>query len=192
MDGSDGARPILRTASMWRGFDHVLPERAMSSLREIASAKELFLNLTLRELRSKYKRSILGWTWSLLNPLATMVIFTVVFSKLLKITPDPGDPSGLDIFALFLLCGLLPWNFLSNSMNGGATALVFNANLVKKVYFPRETLVAANTASWLFSLWIEMGVLCLALLLVGNMVLPWLPMVIVLIAIQAVFVPVIA
>jgi len=82
----------------------------MSSVREIASARELFLNLTLRELRSKYKRSVLGWTWSLLNPLATMAIFTIVFSKLLKITPDPGNPSGLDVFALFLLCGLLPWN----------------------------------------------------------------------------------
>jgi ABC-type polysaccharide/polyol phosphate export permease len=160
----------------------------MSSLREIASARELFLNLTLRELRSKYKRSVLGWTWSLLNPLATMVIFTIVFSKLLKITPDPGNPSGLDVFALFLLCGLLPWNFLSNSMSGGAVALVANANLVKKVYFPRETLVAANTASWLFSLLIEMGVLCVALLFVGNMVLPWLPMLIVLIAVQTMFV----
>jgi len=160
----------------------------MSSIRELTSSRELFLNLTLRELRSKYKRSVLGWTWSLLNPLATMAIFTVVFSQLLKITPDPGDPSGLDVFALFLLCGLLPWNYLSNSMNGGAQTLVINANLVKKVYFPRETLVAANTASWLFSLAIEMAVLSVALLAVGNMVLPWLPMVIVLIAIETVFV----
>ena len=57
----------------------------MSTLPELAASKELFVNLTLRELRGKYKRSVLGWTWSLLNPLATMVIFTVVFRFFLKI-----------------------------------------------------------------------------------------------------------
>ena len=86
------------------------------------------------------------------------------------------------IFPLFLLCGLLPWNFLANGMTGGMEALVGNANLIKKVYFPREVLVIATVNSWAFSLCIEMGVLAVALLLVGNMVLPWLPLVVLVMA----------
>src|SRR3954451_15687852 len=120
----------------------------MSHYTELRGSGDLLVNLTQRELRSKYKRSVLGWGWSLLNPLASMVIFTVVFAVLLKQKPDVGNPSGLKLFPLFLLCGLLPWNFLANSMNGGMSTLVGNANLVKKVYFPREVLVAANVASW--------------------------------------------
>ena len=109
-----------------------------NDLREMSRSRDLFVNLTLRELRGKYKRSVLGWGWSLLNPLATMIIFTAVFAVLLRAEPDPGDPSGLDVFALFLLCGLLPWNYLSNGMNGGMGTLVGNANLIKKVYFARQ------------------------------------------------------
>ena len=66
----------------------------MAALREYAGTRELVVNLTLRELRSKYKKSVLGWTWSLLNPLTTMVIFTVVFSFFLKVRPSIGVPSG--------------------------------------------------------------------------------------------------
>jgi ABC-2 type transport system permease protein len=160
----------------------------MTYLTDVVESRDLFVNLTLRELRTKYKRSFLGWGWSLINPLATMAIFTLVFSVLLKSNPPPGDPSGLHIFALFLLCGLLPWNYLANSMTGGMYSLVGNGNLVKKVYFPREVLVAANVASWLFTLLIEMGVLSVALLAFGNMVLPWLPLVLVIMVIQTVFV----
>lgn len=156
-------------------------------LREVASAKDLWINLTLRELRGKYKRSVLGWAWSLLNPLASMLIYTFVFSFLLEIDVVPGDPSGLDMFPLFLLCGLLPWNFLTSSMFGGMGGLVGNANLVKKVYFPREILVGANVASWLFSLLIELGVLLAALLLFGNMVLPWIVPLVGLLVLQTMF-----
>lgn len=160
----------------------------VSHLKELASARDLWVHLTLRELRGKYKRSVLGWAWSLLNPIAMMAIYTLVFRFLLKIEVAPGDPSGLHVFPLFLLCGLLPWNYLTNSMFGGMGGLVGNANLVKKVYFPREILVGSNVASWTFSLVIEIGVLCVALLIAGNMVLPWLLPLVGLIALQTVFV----
>lgn len=160
----------------------------MATLTELSNARELMVNLTLRELRGKYKRSILGWTWSLFNPLVTMAIFTVVFLVFLRVRIPPGDPSGMNVFAFYLLCGLLPWNFLANGMNGGMTALINNATLIQKVYFPREILVAANVASWLVSLLIELAVFAVALLIAGNMVLPWLPAVVVLVAVQAVFV----
>jgi ABC-type polysaccharide/polyol phosphate export permease len=159
----------------------------VSSLTEVAASRELLWNLTLRELRGKYKRSALGWTWSLVNPLVTMAIFTVVFGVFLKASPDRGDPSGLDVFALWLLCALLPWNFVANTLNGGAIALVGNGNLIKKVYFPRQTLVGAVSGANLVNLLIELGVLCVALLVAGNNVLPWIPGALVVTALLVVF-----
>ena len=155
---------------------------------EYKSARELTVNLTLRELKGKYKRSVLGWTWSLLNPLATIAIFAMVFRYFLKIPPPLGDPSGVHNFALFLVAALLPWNYLNNGLNGSMGALVGNANLVKKVYFPREALVVSNVASWAYSLLIEFAVAAVVYLVFGNMVLPWLPLVLVLIAIQSLLV----
>jgi ABC-2 type transport system permease protein len=160
----------------------------MTKLAELAESRELLVNLTLRELRGKYKRSLLGWAWSLLNPLASMAIFTVVFLYFLKVPVPRGNPSGLHVFALFLLCGLLPWNFLANGVTGSMGAVLGNANLIKKVYFPRELLVAATVASWVVSLLVELGVLALAMLVAGNGVLPWLPAVVLLVALQTVFV----
>jgi ABC-2 type transport system permease protein len=160
----------------------------MSSLPDLVASRDLFINLTLRELRGKYKRSTLGWAWSMLNPLATMLLFTVIFSFVFGIDAPVGHPSGLHFFALFLLCGLLPWNFVSNGLNGGMECLIANTNLIRKVYFPREVLVASTTASWLISFLIEFGVLSVALLLFGNMVLPWLPVVLLLVALQTGFV----
>jgi ABC-2 type transport system permease protein len=160
----------------------------MSRVAELGASRELLINLTLRELRGKYKRSVLGWSWSLLNPLAMMLIFTMVFRIFLKIGVPKGSPSGLANFAFFLLCGLLPWNFLANGMGGSMGGLIGNANLIKKVYFPREILVVANVASWTVSLVIEMAVLCIALLIAGNFVIPWLLPLLLLIALQSLFV----
>ena len=105
----------------------------MTRLAEYAEARELTVNLTLLELRIRYKRSALGWTWSLLNPLSTVIIFSIVFSFFLQINPPVGHPSGLHNFALFLLCGLLPFNYLSNTMNGSLDSLLANSNLIRKV-----------------------------------------------------------
>ncbi|MEY2456211.1 MAG: hypothetical protein QOK06_1305 [Acidimicrobiaceae bacterium] len=160
----------------------------MTTLKEYADARELTVNLTMRELRGKYKRSLLGWSWSLLNPLATVIIFAIVFRFFLKVDAPRGDPSGLKNFALFLVCGLLPWNYLANGLNGAMLTVVGNANLVKKVYFPREALVVSNVASWVYSLLIELGTMCIFFLIFGNMVLPWIPVVLGLILLQTIFV----
>lgn len=160
----------------------------LQKLTDLSSSKELFVNLTLRELRSKYKRSVLGWTWSLLNPLTSLLIYGFVFAIIFGAKADKGDPSGLDNFAMFLMCGLLPYNFLSNGLNGGMGALIGNGNLVKKVYFPREILVAASTASWLVSFLIELAVLAVALVFFGNVLVLWIPMILVLVALEVVFV----
>jgi lipopolysaccharide transport system permease protein len=159
----------------------------MTKLQEITSRRELFVNLTLRELRGKYKRSVLGWGWSLLNPLTTMLVYTAVFT-VLGAQPTTGDPSGLKSFAFFLMCGLIPYNFIANGLNGGILALIGNSNLVKKTYFPREILVAASTSAALVQYLIELGLLVVALLLVGNVVFPWIPVILIVVAFQFLFV----
>jgi ABC-type polysaccharide/polyol phosphate export permease len=160
----------------------------MTTVSEISRHRELFANLTLRELRGKYKRSVLGWGWSLLNPLAQMAVYSLVFGFFLKVDPPVGDPSGMHVFAFFLLCGLLPWTYLANALTTGMDALLANANLVKKVWFPRELLVGATVGGWGVSFLIELGVLSALLLVAGNMVLPWLLPVLVIALVQTVFV----
>ena len=150
----------------------------MSLLSDVRDSRELLVNLTLREVRGKYKRTALGQFWSLLNPLVQMAIFTVVFGVLIKLRPDPGDPSGLDVFALWLVSGLLPWAFFSNALNGGMGALIGNANLINKVYFPRETLVLSTVFSWNVSFAIELLVLTAVLLVFGGSPLLFLPLVV--------------
>ncbi len=160
----------------------------MTQLADLRGSRELLVNLVLRDLRGRYKRSALGWGWSLLNPLATVAVYSIVFSFFLKIDPPRGHPSGLHSFVAFLLCGLLAWNFFSNSMSAATEALLSNANLIKKVYFPRELLVVSAVGALLVSFLIELGVLCVVLLALGNFVLPWIPMLLVVVAIEAVFV----
>jgi ABC-type polysaccharide/polyol phosphate export permease len=160
----------------------------LSSVAEIVESRELIVNLTLRELRGRYKRSVLGWTWSLLNPLSTVVIYSIVFGVLLGANPDPGNPSGLKNFTAFLLCGLLPWNFFGGTLNGAMGVLHSNAGLIRKVYFPREDLVVSFVASMLITFLIEMGVLLVILVILGNNIWPWIPATLVLIAVQTVFV----
>jgi ABC-2 type transport system permease protein len=162
----------------------------MTTVAEYAAARELLGNLTQRELRGKYKRSALGWAWSLINPLALAVIFTFVFGVVFKGRLEAtgnSNLSGITAYPLFLLCGLLPWAFLSNSITGSIGALVANSNLVKKVYFPREILIGANVLSWVVSLLIELAVLGIALLAFGNVWLQYLPLLLVVIALQTVF-----
>lgn len=146
---------------------------------EISTSRELIRNLTLREIRGKYKRTLLGQGWSLLNPIAQMVIFTLVFGLVLKAKPDPGDPSGLDIFALWIACGLLPWGLFSNALNTGMGALLANAGLVQKVYFPRWILVFSNVAAAVVNFAFELAVLTIAVLVFGGNPLLQLPLAIV-------------
>ncbi len=159
----------------------------LSGVSELVAAKELLGNLTLRELRGKYKRTALGWGWSLLNPLAMMATYSLVFSVLLKVKPPIGA-GGLRNYPLFLLCALLPWTFVSSSMVSGMESLVLNANLVKKTYFRREVLVVATVLSFLASFLTEMGVLLIAFLAFDAMILPWLVPVLLLMILLLVFV----
>jgi len=165
----------------------VASDGVVTLVRDLVRSRELLANLIGREVKGKYKRTALGQLWSLANPLAQMIIFSVVFSQIMRIEPDPGDPSGLDMFALFLMCGLLPWLFFANSLTGGMSSLVANENLIKKVWFPRAVLPVASTGALLFSWTMEMAVLVVALLVFGASVLPWVPVVVVFMVLLTLF-----
>jgi lipopolysaccharide transport system permease protein len=147
----------------------------VSTLAELARSRELLGNLTLRDVRSRYKRTVLGNLWSLLNPLAAMLIYTFVFAFLLRVEPDRGEPSGLDVFALWLLCALLPWNLFAIGVSAGMNSLVANASLVLKVYLSRASLVVSAVLAIGVTFMVELAVLTAALLLFGGNPLPWLP-----------------
>lgn len=159
----------------------------MRYLSEIWSSRELLANLTLREIRGQYKRTIFGQLWSLVNPLASMVIYTFVFAFIFRAQPDVGDPSGLDIFAIWLLCGLLPWTFFANVVNVGMGSIIANTGLIQKVYFTRIVLPFSIVGSIGFNWLFEMFVLAVALTIAGAFVLPWLLPTIILMTLLAMF-----
>ncbi|MBN1355613.1 ABC transporter permease [bacterium] len=119
---------------------------------------ELLTNLTVRNLKIKYKGSFLGFLWSLITPLLQMLIYTVVFSVIIRVQVDWP-------FAVFLLTAQLPWIFFSSSLTMGAGSVIEHANLVKKVYFPREMLPFATVLSNLIGFGITL--LILAVFLIG-------------------------
>ena len=159
----------------------------ISLLADLRRSPELLTNLTRREVKGKYKRTLLGQMWSLANPIALMIIYTVVFSVIIRIPAEPGDPSGLDIFPLWLMCGLLPWGFFTAVVTNGMGALVGNENLIKKVYFPRITLIAASSLAALFTWVIEMSMLAVVLLVVGADLWLWIPVLLAMMALLALF-----
>ena len=171
---SDRSRPPLRCASM-------------SSASELIARRELLWNLTLRELRGRYKRSILGWGWSLLNPIAFMLVYTFAFSLILRAVPPPGDPSGLSSYAFFLLCGLLPWTFFSVSVTTSMDSVVANAALVRKVAFPREHLIVSTVVAGLFTLGDRADGAVGGAAVAGNVVLVWIPLILLTSLLVAVF-----
>lgn len=165
--------------------EHLWP--APQGLRELRGYGELFWNLLQRDLRSKYKRTVLGWGWSMVNPLAQVLMFTFVVSLIFRIAP-PAGANGVDSFPVWLLCGLLAWNFFVLAASTGMRSLLDNANLVQKSYFPRSVLVAAVTVAQLATLLIEMSVLSVILLIVGIVPFLWLPGVLVLLLLLVAFV----
>lgn len=159
----------------------------MHYVREVIGARELLVNLTLREVRGKYKRTVFGQLWSLVNPLILMVIYTFIFGFIFRLQPDPGDPSGRDVFALWLLCGLLPWTFFSTLISQAMGSIVWNANLIQKVHFTRIVLPLSIVGSVGFSWLFEMGVLVIALAVTNYVVLLWIPGVLLAMVLLALF-----
>ena len=105
--------------------------------------RELLLNLTQRELRARYRRSILGWGWSMLNPAMNTAIYTFVFLTIFKSEAPVGDPSGIRVYSIYFLAGVLPWNFFAIGTSTAISSLLGSGALMTKVYFPRELVPAS-------------------------------------------------
>lgn len=131
----------------------------VNQLREIYFYREMLKNMVSKELRARYKGSVLGFLWTFLNPLLMLVVYATIFSMVLRIK--------MEHYAMFLFVGLLPWNFFQGSLQMGASSIISNANLIKKIYFPREILPVALTVSNLFNFIFSLAILIPALFLFG-------------------------
>ncbi len=138
----------------------------IDKMRELWQYRELIRNLVQRNLKARYKNSILGVAWSWVNPLLMMLVFTVVFTFL-------AGRSDLPHYHVFVLCALLPWNFFSASISGATTCIVANHHLIKKVYFPREVLPISIVLSNLVNFVIALPVFFALAWISGARVSPW-------------------
>ena len=111
----------------------------MLYLRDFWNYRELFFTLAWRDIVVRYKQTIVGILWTVLRPLATMAVFTVIFGKIANLPSDEGVPYVLMVFG-----GMLPWQFISSTVTTGSDALVGNQALISKVYFPRMIIPTAR------------------------------------------------
>ncbi|MGH9307651.1 MAG: ABC transporter permease [Acidimicrobiales bacterium] len=134
----------------------VAPRVSVSTrLVEIWNFRETLVGLIHKELKVKYKNSVLGFAWSMLNPAMYLGVYYFVFQVVLK--------NGIKNFAIYLLCGLVVWNLFSTAVPNAATAVVGNSSIVKKVAFPREILALASVGASLVFFFFQAVVLIIAL-----------------------------
>ncbi|MGZ5293308.1 MAG: ABC transporter permease, partial [Actinomycetota bacterium] len=133
--------------------------RVRTRLRELWAYREILLNLVRKELKVKYTASVLGAVWSILNPIVFLAVFSFVTRVLQNQIPD---------FPVFLLSGLLAWNLFSAALLQGSRSVIDNANLVKKVAFPREILPLSAIGVALVDFVIQSAVLLLYILVSGH------------------------
>jgi lipopolysaccharide transport system permease protein len=117
--------------------------------KEFYRSHELLFLLTLRDVKLRYKQTALGVIWAVLQPVLTMIIFTVLFGRVAKM-PSDGAP-----YAIFAYSGLLPWTYFANGITNSSNALVLNSNLISKVYFSRLVMPTAAVLSGLVDLGIS-------------------------------------
>jgi lipopolysaccharide transport system permease protein len=116
--------------------------------------RELFYILSWRDIKVRYKQTVIGAAWSIIRPLLTTIVFTIVFNKVAKL-----DSPGAAPYALMVFAGMLPWQFFANALSEASNSLVGNANLITKVYFPRMIIPASSVITSLVDLAISFVIL---------------------------------
>lgn len=137
----------------------------LERFREVVSRREVIGNLTGKEMKVKYKSTVLGVIWSMLNPLLYLLVFWIVFTVFL--------PSGIPDFAVFLLSGLLVYTLFSTGLQGGTASVVDNAPLVTKVAFPREILPLSAVGAALVNFGYQLLILLLFMIVIGYDFVGW-------------------
>ena len=153
----------------------------VARIGELLRYRELIESLVMRDLKVRYKNSVLGFLWSLLNPLLLMLVFTIVFTVMV---PN----ASIQKFPAFILCALLPWNFFSAAVLGAVNSIVHNGHLIKKVYFPREILPISVVLSSFVNFLLALPVLFIFLAVFRIPFTVWLIYLPVIMAVQVAFV----
>lgn len=154
----------------------IRPSRGWVSLklRELWEYRELFYFLTWRDIKVRYKQTALGAAWAIIQPLLTMVVFSLFFGKLAKV-PSDGIP-----YPIFSFAALVPWTFFSNGLSQSSNSLVTSANLISKVYFPRLVIPISGVLGGLPDLFLSFFVLIGMMFFYGiyptAVSLLWLPL----------------
>jgi ABC-type polysaccharide/polyol phosphate export permease len=162
--------------SEWRGIFYMVAQAA-----ELIRYRSLVFNLVSKDLKVRYKNSVLGFMWSLLNPLLMMLVFTFVFTQLI------GVVGTIENFPVFVLIGLLSWNWTATSVAAGTKAITDNAPLINKVYFPRMLLPVSVVLSHMIHYVLALPVLLVFMGIYGISFSPWLVYLPVIIMVQTVF-----
>jgi lipopolysaccharide transport system permease protein len=143
---------------------------------ELWTYRDLFLVLAWRDVSVRYKQTVLGALWAILQPVMTMVVFTFIFNRMAGIESGDGTP-----YPIFLYTGLLIWQYFSATINNAAQSMVTNANLIQKVYFPRLLIPASGAATALIDLAVASAILVVMMIhygfpprLVGVVIIPFL------------------
>ena len=162
----------------------VKPSRGWISLQlgELWKYRELIYFMTWRDIKVRYKQTVLGAAWAIIQPFFTMVVFSLFFGKLAKV-PSDGIP-----YPIFAYAALVPWTFFANGLNQSSNSLVGNANLIKKVYFPRLVVPFSSVISGLVDFVLAFIVLVGMMLVYGifpTINIVWLPLLLLLTFISA-------
>ena len=132
----------------------------MKTIKEIYAYREMIFSLVHRDLKGRYKGSILGFAWTFLNPLLQLAVYTLVFSIIMR--------SGIEDYYLFLFVALVPWIFFSTSLSGGAGCIRAQAGMITKIYFPREVIPISFVTSQFVNMLLSLIVVFLVLLVAGK------------------------
>ena len=150
----------------------------LHSLEQLLRYRPLIQSLVARDLKARYRGSVLGFLWSFINPLLLLLVYTFVFTVVL-----PGiRPRELDPFAVFMFCGILPWSWFSSSLIEASSVLISGGNLIRKVLFPAEVLPIVTVFSGLVHFCLGLPILAAFLMYYGKPVvhadLLWFPLVV--------------
>ncbi|MCC8050011.1 MAG: ABC transporter permease [Clostridiales bacterium] len=132
----------------------------MTKISEIYHYRTMIASLIKRDLRGRYKGSVLGFAWTFLNPLLQLLVYTMVFSTIMR--------AGIEDYYLFLFVALIPWIFFSASLTGGSSCIWAQKEMVKKIYFPREVLPIAHVTCQLVNMLLSFIIVFAALLVSGK------------------------
>jgi ABC-type polysaccharide/polyol phosphate export permease len=141
---------------------------ASSSAQQRHNYSNLVRNFAARELKGKFKGSVLGRGWSLLNPLFTLAVYATIFGFFLKFPPPLAGNGRLENFAIYLFTALVVWNYFNAVVTGSMNALLGAGQLLKKIYFPPWTPILGNALATMSQLGIELGLLTVIYIVVGN------------------------